>query len=171
VDPDLSHDQRLLHDATEGFIKATLPLDGVRRLIDTRLIDTGLIDTGLIDTGRVNTGAELSPSYRPKAAELGWFAFLAPEELGGGGVSGDGLRDAAILAELRGRYLQPGNFIDTNVIVAALTANGPDGQQAKVLEALVSGESAAAWALADPAGDWSGSTGVECRARRRADTG
>jgi alkylation response protein AidB-like acyl-CoA dehydrogenase len=143
VDPDLSEDQRLLHDATQDFIKANLPLDGVRRLIDT--------------------AGELHSSYRPKAAELGWFAFLAPEELGGGGVSGDGLLDAVILAELRGRYLQPGSFVDTNVTVAALAAAGSAEQREKVLPALVSGESAAAWAMADPAGDWSGSGGLDCR--------
>jgi alkylation response protein AidB-like acyl-CoA dehydrogenase len=143
VDPELSADQRLLLETTEGFIRATLPLEGVRRLIDT--------------------DSEVDATYRPAVAELGWFAFLGPEALGGGGVSGAGLLDAAILAELRGRYLQPGTFIDTNVVVATLGREGSDEQQAKVLPALVSGESAAAWAVADPAGDWSGSAGLECR--------
>jgi len=64
---------------------------------------------------------------------------------------------------LRGRYLQPGSFIDTNVTVAALAADGSAKQREKVLPALVSGASAAAWAMADPAGDWSGSAGLECR--------
>ena len=104
MDPELSDDQRLLLDATESFIKASLPLARVRELIEAG----------------DGTGVAPGPAYRATAAGLGWFAFLAPEELGGGGVSGDGLRDAAIFAELRGRYLQPGNFIDTNVVVSAL---------------------------------------------------
>jgi alkylation response protein AidB-like acyl-CoA dehydrogenase len=140
VDPDLSHDQRLLLEATESLIRAVLPLEGVRKLID-------------------GTG-ELPAAYRTRAADLGWFAFLAPEDLGGGGVSGEGLRDAAVFAELRGRFLQPGNFIDTNVTVAALTREGTAEQREEVLPALVAGESAAAWAVADPAGDWSGPAGV-----------
>jgi alkylation response protein AidB-like acyl-CoA dehydrogenase len=145
VDPELSEDQRLLLDATESFIEASLPLARVRELIET--------------AAKAGPG----PAYRRQAADLGWFAFLAPEELGGGGVSGEGLRDAAILAELRGRYLQPGGFIDTNVVVSALAAQGSPRQREEVLPALVAGESAAAWAVADPTGDWSGLSGVSCR--------
>jgi alkylation response protein AidB-like acyl-CoA dehydrogenase len=143
VDPELTEDQRLLLDVTESFIKATLPLSRVRELADA--------------------AAEPDPAYRAKAAELGWFAFLAPEDLGGGGVSGDGLRDAAVFAELRGRHLQPGNFIDTNVVVSALTAEGSPEQREGMLPALTAGEAAAAWALASPTGDWSGASGVEAR--------
>jgi alkylation response protein AidB-like acyl-CoA dehydrogenase len=142
VDPELTDDQRLLHDATDRFIRATLPLEEVRRLAET--------------------GGEPDASYRKRAAELGWFAFLAPEDLGGGGVSGNGLLDAAVLAELRGRHLQPGGFVDTNVVAAALGREGTEQQRAEVLPALVAGESAAAWAVADLAGDWSGPAGVRC---------
>jgi alkylation response protein AidB-like acyl-CoA dehydrogenase len=143
VDPELSEDQRLLLDVTESFIKARLPLARVRE--------------------RAETGDGPGPAYRAKAAELGWFAFLGPAGLGGGGVTGAGLRDAAVFAELRGRYLQPGNFIDTNVVVSALARAGSAQQQDEVLPTLTAGESAAAWALASPAGDWSGPAGVECR--------
>jgi alkylation response protein AidB-like acyl-CoA dehydrogenase len=141
VDPELSADQKLLRDTTEDFITATLPLEAVR--------------------ARMESGSAAGPEYRAQAAELGWFAFLGPEELGGGGVSGAGLLDAAVLAELRGRHLQPGGFVDTNVVVSALTAGGTEEQQAKVLPELVAGESAAAWVLADPAGDVSGAAGLE----------
>ncbi len=150
MDPELSDDQRLLLEATESFIKAALPLARVRELIDA----------GPRDIGGGDTGLAVGPAYRKQAAELGWFAFLAPEDLGGGGVSGEGLRDAAIFAELRGRSLQPGNFTDTNVVVSALTAHGSAQQREAVLPALVAGEAAAAWAVAGPAGDWSGPAGV-----------
>lgn len=144
MDPDLSPDQRLLKETTERFIDSTLSLDRVRALIDS--------------------GGEVDPSYRENAAELGWFAFLAPESLGGGSVSGAGVLDATLLAELRGRFLQPGTFIDTNVAVATLSAHGSEEQQAKILPALIAGEAAVAWAVADPAGDWSGARGVTCEA-------
>jgi alkylation response protein AidB-like acyl-CoA dehydrogenase len=143
VDPELSEDQRLLLDVTERFIKANLPLARVRELAEG--------------------GDGPGPAYRAKAAGLGWFAFLGPAELGGGGVSGDGLRDAAVFAELRGRYLQPGNFIDTNVVVSALAAAGSAHQREEVLPALAAGEAAAAWAVAGPDGNWSGPAGVACR--------
>ncbi|MCK9904507.1 acyl-CoA dehydrogenase [Parafrankia colletiae] len=144
MDPDLSPDQRLLKETTERFIESRLPLPALRELIDA--------------------GGEVDASYRREAAELGWFAFLAPESLGGGSVSGDGLLDAAVLAELRGRYLQPGAFIDTNVAVAALSRDGSEEQVTKILPSLIEGEASVAWAVADPAGDWSGATGVGCRA-------
>ncbi|OHV39180.1 MULTISPECIES: acyl-CoA dehydrogenase family protein [Pseudofrankia] len=146
MDPDLSPDQRLLRETTERFIEANLPLDKLRELIDA--------------------GGQVGPSYWRDGAELGWFAFLAPESLGGGSVSGDGVLDAVILAELRGRYLQPGTFIDTNLAVATLAREGSEEQRAKVVPTLISGEAAVAWAVADPAGDWSGSAGVDCEPTR-----
>jgi alkylation response protein AidB-like acyl-CoA dehydrogenase len=132
----------LIRETTERFIEANFPLSRVRELVDnSRLPDE---------------------DYWVKVAELGWFAFLAPDELGGGGISGKGVLDAVILAEERGRALQPGPFIDTNVTVAALALEGTQEQRSKVLPALVSGECSAAWAIADPRGDWSGGAGVEC---------
>ncbi|MBL7500015.1 acyl-CoA dehydrogenase family protein [Frankia sp. CNm7] len=146
MDPDLSPDQRLLRETTERFIEANLPLARLRELIDA--------------------GDEVDPSYRRDGAELGWFAFLAPESLGGGSVSGDGVLDAVVLAELRGRYLQPGAFIDTNLAVATLAREGSEEQRTKVVPTLISGEAAVAWAVADATGDWSGSSGVGCEPTR-----
>ncbi|GAA3226721.1 acyl-CoA dehydrogenase [Actinocorallia longicatena] len=146
MDPDLSHDQRLLLEATENLIRSSLSPEVVRSLVD--------------GTGEFPSSAR--SAYWSRGAELGWFAFLAPEELGGGGVSGRGLCDAAVFAELRGRHLQPGCFVDTNVTVAALTREGTAGQRSEILPDLVAGASSAAWAMADPAGDWSGGAGLEC---------
>jgi len=129
VEPELSADQRLLRDSCEAFLQAALPVSAVRAQIDA--------------------GAQVDPSYRSRAAELGSFAFLGPDELGGGGVSGEGLLDLAIIAELRGRHLQPGNFIDTNVAVATLSSEGAGEQQSKLLPSLVAGEAAIAWVGAD----------------------
>lgn len=138
--PQLTPDQRLLAETTERFIADRLPLSRVRELVDS--------------------GDSASAAYWRGAGEIGWFAMLAPEELGGGSVSGRGLLDAAILAELRGRHLQPGAFVDTNVCVSALARNGSDEQQAKVLPALLAGEQSVAWALSSIDGDISGASGL-----------
>ncbi|EFC85513.1 acyl-CoA dehydrogenase family protein [Parafrankia sp. EUN1f] len=144
MDPELSPDQRLLRETAERFIEASLPLAKLRELIEA--------------------GGEVDPAYRREAAEVGWFAFLAPESLGGGSVSDAGVLDTVVLAELRGRYLQPGSFIDTNLAVATLSREGSEEQQAKILPDLIAGEAAVAWAVADPSGDWSGPAGVHAQA-------
>ena len=89
-----------------------------------------------------------------RAAELGWFAALAPEEDGGGSISGSGLVDAAVVAVERGRALQPGPFVPMNVVVAALTREGSPAQRAAVLPGLMAGTTVATVAAAGPAGTW-----------------
>jgi alkylation response protein AidB-like acyl-CoA dehydrogenase len=91
VDLQLTDDQELLRETAARFIAANCPIPAVRELADS--------DTGL------------PVDYLAQTAELGWYAMLVGEHLGGGSVSGDGLRDAAIIAEERGRRLQPGPFV------------------------------------------------------------
>jgi alkylation response protein AidB-like acyl-CoA dehydrogenase len=136
---ELTSDQELLRETAARFIEATCPLSTVRQLADG-------------DGGP-------PPGYLGAAAELGWFAMLVPEAQGGGSVSGEGVRDAAIIAEARGRGLQPGPFISTNVVGAALSAAGSPDQRAAVLPGLCRGEVVATWVLGDASGGWSpGST-------------
>ena len=140
MDLDLSSDQELMRSTTARFIESACPLTTVREL-----------------------AADHSPEgdeYRHQAAELGWFAMLVPDELGGGTVSGNGVADAAIVAEERGRGLQPGPFVATNAVATALAADGNDEQRAKVLPAIAAGEATATWALASGAGDWTPGAGV-----------
>jgi alkylation response protein AidB-like acyl-CoA dehydrogenase len=59
-----------------------------------------------------------------------------------------------IVAEEMGRLVAPGPFLPVNVVAAALAWHGTDAQQADVLPGLLSGESLAAWALAEPGGRW-----------------
>src|ERR1700692_384282 len=125
----LTDDQELLRETAAKFMEASCPLETVRQLVDE--------------------GAGLPPNYLREAAELGWFSLLVPEELGGGSVSGDGLRDAALVAEERGRRLQPGAFVPLNVVADALAANGSADQQADVLPLVMGGEAIAAWVVTD----------------------
>jgi alkylation response protein AidB-like acyl-CoA dehydrogenase len=141
VDLELGSEQELLRVTTERFIASAYPLSAVRALADSDA-----------------TGADRD--YLRQGAELGWFAMLVPEEHGGGSVSGAGLLDAVVLAEERGKYLQPGPFVPNNVVAYALAAAGTDDQRAAVLPALIAGEQCATWAAADTSGDWSPGAGV-----------
>jgi alkylation response protein AidB-like acyl-CoA dehydrogenase len=137
----LDDDQALLRETTAKFIDATCPLTVVRTLAES---------SDGVDT-----------AYLRQGAELGWFAMLAPEENGGGSVSGEGLRDLAVIAEERGRGLQPGAFIPMNVVAAALARSGSAALQADVLPSLVAGEAVATWAIADPSGGWKPGAAVQ----------
>jgi alkylation response protein AidB-like acyl-CoA dehydrogenase len=141
---DLTADQELLRSTAARFIETACPLAKVRQLSDS--------DDGL------------DVDYARQAGELGWFAMLVPEEHGGGSVSGEGLVDATIVAEERGRLLQPGPFVGMNVVAYALASAGTDEQRSKVLPALVGGNGLATWALADPRGDWRPGQGVRAKA-------
>jgi alkylation response protein AidB-like acyl-CoA dehydrogenase len=140
VDLDLSEDQELLRATTERFIESVMPRSLVRELADT--------------------GDAPGAEYLRGGGDLGWFAMLVPEEYGGGSASGAAVLDAAILAELRGRALQPAPFIPNNVVAYALAASGSAAQRADVLPALIAGRQTATWAVADTTGDWSPDAGV-----------
>jgi alkylation response protein AidB-like acyl-CoA dehydrogenase len=134
VELDLSEEQELLRESTARFIESRCPLSTVRSLLESA--------TGM------------PAEYLHAAAELGWFAMLAPEEYGGGSVSGEGLRDLAIVAEEHGRGIQPGPFVSMNVVVSALTDTGTADQKSTLLPALCRGESLATWVLGDAIGAW-----------------
>jgi alkylation response protein AidB-like acyl-CoA dehydrogenase len=140
MDLDLSSDQELMRTTTARFIESSCPLPTVRELGATHAVE----------------GAE----YRRQAAELGWFAMLVPDEFGGGTVSGNGVVDASIIAEERGRGLQPGPFVAANAVACGLASDGTDEQRARVLPALAAGDALATWALASAAGDWSPGAGA-----------
>ncbi len=132
----LTDDQELLRDTAVRFMEAACPLETVRRLFDE------------------GGGTDLPLGYLRDAAELGWFSLLVPEEFGGGSISGEGLRDAAIVAEERGRRLQPGPFVAMNVVAGALARSGTAVQRESILPVVMAGESAAAWVANDATGKW-----------------
>lgn len=138
MDLDLTDDQHLLVQTATRFIENELPVTTVRELIDD--------PTGY------------SREVVGKVGELGWFALLVPEELGGGSVSRRGLCDAALIAELYGRHVLPGPFLTMNVVADALARWGSKEHQAEVLPAISAGEAVATWAVADEYGTtWNGS--------------
>ncbi|MDQ2648787.1 MAG: acyl-CoA/acyl-ACP dehydrogenase [Actinomycetota bacterium] len=138
---DLTDDQALFHETTVRFVEAELPLVATRALHD---------DPQGYDR-----------SWLAKAAQLGWFAMLVPEALGGGSVSEQGLLDLALVADVLGRHVQPGPFVPMNVVASAVAAHGSERLQREVLPGIVGGEVVAAWAFADGSGQADGGAGLE----------
>jgi alkylation response protein AidB-like acyl-CoA dehydrogenase len=130
----LPDDLDILRTATSRFVQKEWPVDSLRAAADG--------------------GPAFGSGYLQRAAELGWFAALAPEEYGGGSISGSGLLDAAVIAVERGRWLQPGPFVPMNVVVAALAREGSRQQRAEVLPGLIAGTAIATWAAPGPGHGW-----------------
>jgi alkylation response protein AidB-like acyl-CoA dehydrogenase len=140
VQLDLTDDQELLRETTVRFIETELPLPKTRALHDDPV--------------------GYDRAWLRKCAELGWFAMLVPEAEGGGSVSGNGLLDAAIVAEELGRHVQPGPFLPMNIIAAAIASQGSDKQRAELLPSIAAGEVVATWAFADGRGNWDAGEGL-----------
>ena len=123
----LTEEQQLLLETASTYVRRHLPRDRVRSLIGT------------------------SPGhparYLEDTARLGWYAALVAEEYGGGSVSGQPVRELGVLAEARGRNLQPGPFLDMNVAAFALGRAGSAAQKSALLPGIAAGEVAMAWVV------------------------
>jgi len=138
----LDPDQLLFRDTVRKFLSKEMPVARVRELADDP--------------------AGFDREWWRRGAEMGWTAFLVPEDQGGGSVSGRGLVDLAIAAEEMGREVSPGPLVPTNVVAAALADAAPEGRFDEALERLVAGDAVASWCVYEPPGGWSPETpGVE----------
>jgi alkylation response protein AidB-like acyl-CoA dehydrogenase len=125
LDLDLSDDQKLFRDTTRRFLDTRWPMAAVRRLLDDPLgFDRDLWGDG---------------------AELGWTSMLVAEEHGGGSISGDGLRDLAVVVEELGRALTPGPTVPTNLVAAAIGGSGAEHLASEHLRGIASGQVVATW--------------------------
>jgi alkylation response protein AidB-like acyl-CoA dehydrogenase len=97
-------------------------------------------------------GVSFEAGWWRRAAELGWTSLLVPEELGGGSVSGDGVRDLAMVAELAGKNVAPGPLHPVSTVLAGLV-EAPENHEATI-ESLVSGEVVGSWAVYEPGESW-----------------
>lgn len=133
---ELSSDQKLFLATAKNFLEKDYPLDALRRAAQE---------------GR----SGFDRGWWRRAAELGWASLLVPEELGGGSISGEGVRDLALLAEQLGAGVAPGALLPVNTVLAGLVAahgTGPD--HAATIGALASGEQVATWAVYEPGAQW-----------------
>lgn len=133
----LTDDQEFFRETTRRFLTTECPVTEVRRLESSE------------------DGFEAS--YWRQGAELGWTCLLVPESLGGGSMSGGGVRDLSIVADAFGRSVAPGPLLPTNVVAAAISRSGSDDQRDAVLPGILSGDLVATWCGAelalDPAGE------------------
>jgi alkylation response protein AidB-like acyl-CoA dehydrogenase len=95
-------------------------------------------------------GQSFDPAWWQRAAELGWTSLLVPEELGGGCVSGNPLRDLASIAEEIGRTVAPGPLHPVSTVLAGLVEADNRSDHADTIDALVSGQTVASWAVDEP---------------------
>lgn len=99
-------------------------------------------------------GIGFDAGWWARAAELGWAGLLVPEELGGGNVSGNGLADLALVAELTGRTVAPGPLLPVSTVLAGLVDAEGNAAHAATIEALAAGELVASWAVYEPGRPW-----------------
>jgi alkylation response protein AidB-like acyl-CoA dehydrogenase len=90
------------------------------------------------------------PQWWTRAAELGWTSLLVPAEFGGGSVSGDGVRDLALIAENIGHTVAPGPLHPVSVVLAGLADADNRDEHAATIEALMAGATVASWAVDEP---------------------
>jgi alkylation response protein AidB-like acyl-CoA dehydrogenase len=130
MDLELSDEQQLLIQTGERFIRDHASRRDVLEWADTI--------------------AGLPAGYVAEVAGLGWFVPLAGDVHHGGGVDKLGLAEAAVIAEIRGRHVQPAPFVSASVVASALANFGGSSALNEVLAAVVAGNKVATWAF-----DWS----------------
>jgi alkylation response protein AidB-like acyl-CoA dehydrogenase len=129
-----SPEKILFTSTTQAFLEREAPLRRVRELHAE--------------------GMSFDPAWWQRAAELGWTALLVPEESGGGSVSGNGFADLAMVAEQLGKTVAPGPLYPVSTVLAGLVECTNSDEHADTIEALVSGEIVASWAVCEPGRGW-----------------
>lgn len=124
----------LFASTTQSFLEKEVPLSRVRELHQA--------------------GIAFDRQWWRRATELGWVSLLVPEELGGGSVSGNGVDDLALVAEQTGKTVAPGPLHPVSAVLAGLADTQDGDRHAGVIEALVSGEAVASWAVYEPGQHW-----------------
>jgi alkylation response protein AidB-like acyl-CoA dehydrogenase len=99
-------------------------------------------------------GLSFDPTWWRRAAELGWTSLLVTEDLGGGSVSGNGVVDLALVAEMAGRSVAPGPLHPVSVVLAGLVDADDCLQHAARIDSLMAGETIATWAVYEPGRPW-----------------
>jgi alkylation response protein AidB-like acyl-CoA dehydrogenase len=125
----LTADQELFVETTRKFLASAASTEALRQLRE------------------VPEGFDLA--YWHQGAELGWISLLVDEEFGGGSVSGEPVRDVALIGFQFGRFAAPGPLIATNVVASALSRAGSAAQRENELAAIMAGEVVASWAYAE----------------------
>lgn len=127
--------QQRLRKASRKFLENSSPITRVRELFD---------HPSGFDRDSWN-----------RAASLGWFGMLVPEQYGGFTLTSQPLVDLVVVSEELGRLVQPGPFAFTNVVAHAIAQFGTDEQKERYLLSIASGQIIASWCFAEPESGWS----------------
>src|SRR5216683_504977 len=130
----LTPEQLLLRDTTKEFLAKETPLTRVREVAERSV--------------------GFDRDWWRRGAELGWTSMLVSPAMGGDSISGYGLIDTAIIAEELGRLVSPGPLVVANVVASTLSEASTAASHADVIEALMSGEAVASWAIYEPGRGW-----------------
>jgi alkylation response protein AidB-like acyl-CoA dehydrogenase len=136
VDPNLTDDQQFFAETCQRFLTAHGGVAALRRVAD------------------VPAGFD-SETWRG-GAELGWTSLLFSEDEGGGSLSGQGICDVTIVAELLGGVAAATPLTAVTTFAAATTGALPPRLASEILPVVLSGESVATWAFSEPDRPWHG---------------
>lgn len=89
-----------------------------------------------------------------QASFLGWYGMLVPERYGGFSLTAHPLLDLIVVVEEHGRLVQPAPLVPTNVVAYAIGQFGTEQQKKQHLLAIASGETIAAWCMAEDPRLW-----------------
>ncbi len=126
----LTDDEQLFLETTQRFLEDKSPVAELR--------------------ARRHDPMGYDPTFWEHGVQLGWTALLVSEDDGGGSISGNGIKDLALVAHAFGNAAAPGPLLTTNVVAAALSRSGNAAQKASVLNGLLMGELVASWAHSEP---------------------
>ncbi|SHN39897.1 acyl-CoA dehydrogenase family protein [Cryptosporangium aurantiacum] len=132
MDFELTDEQALLREASRDLLTDRAPVSVLRTQLDD--------------------DAEVDPTLWRLAGDLGWTGLLIGEEHGG---SGQGLIEAALVAEETGRAVARGPFLPALLVARAVDRGGAEELRTEVLPALADGSAWATWAFAEPGRPWS----------------
>jgi alkylation response protein AidB-like acyl-CoA dehydrogenase len=122
-----TEDQELLRSTTRKFLEQRQPIGAVRE--------------------RIESDVTLDRAVWAEGAQLGWFAFLVPEEHDGGSITSQPIIDLVAVSEELGRQLNPGPVLETNVVADVLARSGTADQQHRFLGPIARGECVATWCM------------------------
>jgi len=124
MDFGFNDEQDMLREASRRFLEKEAPVSRVRDHIES-------------------PGPGYDTDVWKRAAALGWFGLLVPEQHGGTARS---IVDAVVVAEELGRTVQPGPHLPTLVATMAIAEAGSDEQAAAILPGAVEGSTVVVWA-------------------------
>jgi alkylation response protein AidB-like acyl-CoA dehydrogenase len=150
---DLDDEQQLLQDSTRGFLARHYPLEEAR---------------GILESER-----RPDPDGWARAAQMGWIAILAAEQLGGLDA---GPPEATVVASELGRAVNWAPFLG-NALSAAVLSGAAGGEGAVAADSgagrlaarIVAGEASAAWCGPEPSGSEWGAETIQTVARPDGD--